>query len=137
MRIKLDEGAQSPTRAHQTDAGLDIRSNESGTLYAHTFRAFHTGLHIELPQGTVGLLCSRSGMNIRQGITSTGVIDEGYTGEILVNLINHSDEDVYINAGDRISQLLVLPVFYEPIKIVEELDGSERGEDGFGSTGLS
>lgn len=135
MKIRLDEGAYESYRAHPTDAGLDIRAMESACVFAHSFRAVHTGVHVQLPHGTAGLLVSRSGLNIRHGITTTGLIDEGYTGEILVSVINHGDENYHIHAGDRISQLVVIPVRYEPVELVDEITGAERGANGYGSTG--
>lgn len=96
----------------------------------------HTGLHVQLPHGTAGLLVSKSGLNVKHGITSTGLIDEGYTGEILVKLYNNSDEDYLVNAGDKISQLVVIPVLYEDIHFSDSLDeNTDRGSKGFGSTG--
>ena len=96
----------------------------------------HTGLHVQLPHGTAGLLVSKSGLNVKHGITSTGLIDEGYTGEIMVKLYNHSDSDYLVNAGDKISQLVVIPVLYEDIQFKNFLDeNTERGDHGFGSSG--
>ena len=78
----------------------------------------------------------KSGLNVNHGITSTGLIDEGYTGEILVKLYNNSDENYLVHAGDKISQLVVIPVFYGGIHIVDSLDeNTERGDKGFGSSG--
>ena len=89
MKIKLDAGAYAPTRGHDTAAGLDIRAKDGKVVPAGGHAIFYTGVHIELPEGTAGLLVSKSGLNVRQGITSTGLIDEGYTGEIVVKLYNH------------------------------------------------
>ena len=92
---------------------------------------------IQLPHGTAGLLVSKSGLNVNHGITSTGLIDEGYTGEILVKLYNNSDEHYQVHAGDIISQLVVIPVLYEDINLCDSLDeNTDRGAQGFGSTGL-
>jgi len=137
LKIVVDPGAYAPTRAHPTDAGLDLRAKEDGYVSAKSCKTFATGVHVQLPKGTVGLICSRSGLNIISGITSTGVIDEGYTGEIKVNLINHSNKGYRVFEGEKISQLVILPVLYEEVEIVEELEESERGENGFGSTGRS
>ena len=95
-----------------------------------------TRVHIQLPKHTAGLLVSKSGLNVAFGITSTGLIDEGYTGEIVVKLYNHSDTSHYVARGDKVSQLVVIPVLYEDVEIVDDLDGgTERGDNGFGSTG--
>jgi dUTP pyrophosphatase len=136
MNIYVEKGAYAPNRAHKTDAGLDIRSRETRLVKAHSSALFHTGLHVQLLQGTAGLLVSKSGLNVNHGITSTGLIDEGYTGEILVKLYNNSDENYLVHAGDKISQLVVIPVLYEDVHIVDSLDeNTERGDKGFGSSG--
>ena len=135
MKISLDEGAFLPVREHETDAGLDVRSIEDAVVYPHDTFTVHTGVHIELPKGTAGLLVSKSGMNVRNGITSTGLIDEGYSGEILVPLHNHSNTHYYIHKGDKVSQLVIIPVLYEQLEIVDDVASGDRGSAGFGSTG--
>lgn len=135
MKIMLDAGAYMPERAHKTDAGLDIRSMVNKVIPAHGSATFHTGVHLQLPKNTCGILTSKSGLNINYGITSTGLIDEGYTGQIVVRLENHSNDDYYVQAGDKISQLIVVPVLYEGLELADELDESDRGENGFGSSG--
>lgn len=136
MKVKLDFGAYAPERAHNTDAGLDIRSPISAVVPAGGSAIFFTGVHVVLPKGTAGVLMSKSGLNVLHNITSTGLIDEGYEGEIVVKLFNHGDFDYGVEAGDKISQLVVVPVLYEPVELVDDLDEiSERGSDGFGSTG--
>lgn len=137
MNIFIEAGAYVQERAHKTDAGLDIRSRETRLVKAHGSALIHTGLHVELPHNTAGLLVSKSGLNVKHGITSTGLIDEGYTGEILVKLYNHSDESYLVHAGDKISQLVIIPVLYEDIHFRDSLDeNTDRGNNGFGSTGL-
>lgn len=136
MNIYVEKGAYVPERAHKTDAGLDIKSKETRLIKAHRGALFHTGLHLQLPHGTAGLLVSKSGLNVKHGITSTGLIDEGYTGEIMVKLYNNSDESYLVQAGDKISQLVIIPVLYEDIHIMNSLDeNTERGDKGFGSSG--
>ena len=136
MNIYVEKGAYMPERAHKTDAGLDVRSYENRLVKAHGGALLHTGLHVQLPHGTAGMLVSKSGLNVKHGITSTGLIDEGYTGEIMVKLYNHSDSDYLVNAGDKISQLVVIPVLYEDIQFKNFLDeNTERGDHGFGSSG--
>lgn len=135
MKIKLDSGAIAPTRAHDTDAGLDLYSPIEINIPSGWSRYINTGVHIQLPHGTAGLIVSKSGLNVKHGITSTGLIDEGYTGAIRVRLYNKSPEDYQIHVGDKISQLVVIPVLYEPVEIADSIEGGERGDNGFGSTG--
>lgn len=135
MKIKLDEGAKMPTRAHSTDAGLDIYSRENQIVPAQESAIFDTGVHIELPVGTVGMLKSKSGLNVKHGIVSEGVIDVGYTGSIVVKLYNHSGFDYKVKAGDKISQLVILPILTPSLDLVDTLDDTERGDNGFGSSG--
>lgn len=135
MRIKLDAHGIMPERAHSTDAGLDLMADTEIVLGPRDSVAVDTGVHVQLPPGTCGILVSKSGLYIRHGITSTGLIDEGYTGSIIVGLHNQSRHEVRIRRGDKISQLVVVPCLYEPVEIVDEIDGGERGDQGFGSTG--
>lgn len=135
MNIKLDKGAFVPTRAHDTDAGADLRSPIDTVVPARGSRVIDTGVRIQLPHGYVGMLKSKSGLNVKYGITSEGVIDEGYTGAITVKLYNHGDEHHVIERGDKITQLVIVPCEYVQFDLVDDLEDSERGSDGFGSTG--
>lgn len=139
MKVFLEDGAYMPSRAHSTDAGIDIRSMEEKTIPAHGSEVFHTGVHVELPEDTAGLLVSKSGLNVKRGITSTGLIDEGFTGEIVVRLYNDSNYDYHVNEGDKITQLMVMPVIYEDVETVPDISyfdlETERGSAGYGSTG--
>ena len=135
MEIMLDNGAYMPSRGHKTDAGLDLRTPKAVTVPAYESVAVDTGVHVELPHGCAGLLVSKSGLNVKHDITSTGLIDEGYTGSIVVKLYNNSGDDYAFEAGDKISQLVVIPVVYEPLEQVAAFNATERGDNGFGSTG--
>lgn len=135
MNIKLDEGAKMPTRAHDTDAGLDIYSREDQIVPAKESAIFDTGVHIELPPNTTGFLKSKSGLNVKHGIVSEGVIDVGFTGSIVVKLYNHSGFDYGVKAGDKISQLVILPILTPTLNLVDSLDKTDRGDNGFGSSG--
>ena len=135
MRVKLDEGAVMPTRAHNTDAGIDIYSREEIMIAPGDYGIFHTGVHVEIPEGCCGMLVSKSGLNINEDLTSTGLIDEGYTGEITVKLYNHGTWYHRIEKGQKISQLVILPVRYEEICLASEIKGGDRGDNGLGSTG--
>lgn len=135
IRIKLEEGAYKPVREHADDAGLDLRSMDTRTLFPHSMETLRTGVHVELPPGTAGILVSKSGLNSNYGITTTGLIDEGYTGEIMVTMINNSDLHYKVLAGDKISQLVIVPVLRPELEYVDEISGGDRGNSGFGSTG--
>ena len=135
LRVRLDEGAYLPQRAYETDAGLDLRTPVDAYVRAGSSTVIDTGVHIQLPPGTVGMLKSKSGLNVKDGIVSEGVIDEGYTGTIMVKLYNHGAEAKQFSRGDKITQLVVLPVLYPRVEQAEEIQGGDRGDDGFGSTG--
>lgn len=135
MEIILDNGAYMPLRGHKTDAGLDLRTPKAVTVPAYGSVAVDTGVHVALPHGCAGLIVSKSGLNIKHDITSTGLIDEGYTGSIVVKLSNNKGEDFAFEAGDKISQLVVIPVICGPLEQVSAFNATERGDNGFGSTG--
>lgn len=135
LPVQLDEGAYMPERAHRLDAGLDLRSPVERVIAPYNSETVHTGVHVQLPPGTVGMLKSKSGLNIKHGITSEGVIDEGYTGEIVVKVYNHGYDAFRIKRGDKISQLVVLPVLRPTPVQTDKIEGGERGDNGFGSTG--
>lgn len=135
MKVKIDGHGYKPERAHSTDAGLDILSPFNTIVRARESVIIKTGVHVQLPDNTAGLLVSKSGLNVKHGITSTGLIDQGYTGEITVKLYNNGNRDYKIERGDKISQLVIIPVLYESVELVEELEETERGSAGFGSTG--
>lgn len=135
MKIMLDGGAFAPTRAHATDAGLDLYAMHDGIVRAHQAATFHTGVHVELPKGTAGILLPKSGLMTKHDIITFGVVDESYRGEIMVHMFNCGMNDYSVKAGDKVSQMLVVPVLYENVEIVDELSAGERGNNGFGSTG--
>lgn len=135
MKVVLGKGAKMPTRAHSGDAGLDLYAREDAVVKARGSYVFDIGVHIEIPYGATGFIKSKSGLNVNHGITSEGVIDYGYTGSIRVKLYNNSDEDYKVKAGDKISQLVVLPVVLTEEELVDSLEETERGNGGFGSTG--
>ena len=135
MKFTLDSGAFAPTRAHKTDAGLDLRSPICIEVPANGSAVIDTGVHVELPNGTVGFLKSKSGLNVRHDITSDGVIDVGFTGSIKAKLYNHGTKPYQVLRGDKITQLVVFDYHFPDVEIVDELASTERGENGFGSTG--
>lgn len=137
LRVKLDEdkGALLPVRAHDTDAGADILAPRSFLLPARSSVIIRTGVHVELPPNTVGMLKSKSGLNIFHEIVGEGVIDEGFDGEIVVKLYNLGDNPYQFERKDKIIQLVVMPVYYPSIEQADEISGGERGDAGYGSTG--
>ncbi len=150
MKVMLDPGAKMPTRAHETDAGLDLYAPEDvwvpGCELRHIINLHNTeikvgaatidtGVHVEIPAGYVGMVKSKSGLNVKYGITSEGVIDAGYTGSIRVKLYNHSEKPMGIKKGQKISQLVILPIITPELELVGSLEETARGGGGFGSTG--
>ena len=136
MKVMLDENAILPTRAHSTDAGLDLYAKETQVVPARGSAIFDTGVHIELPPNMAGVLVSRSGLNFKHGITSEGLIDTGYTGSIGVKLYNNSDNYYTVHKGDKISQLVIVPILTPTLEVVDSLEETGRGNNGFGSTGV-
>ena len=136
MKIMLDKGAYMPTTAHEDDAGFDLRTPIDVIVPARGSATIDTGVHIQLPKKTTGFLKSKSGLNVKYGIQSEGVIDVGYTGSIRAKLYNHSDTNYMFLAGDKITQLVILPIVKpKNLKLVEKLKERERGNKGFGSSG--
>ena len=135
MKIKLDEGALVPSRAHPTDAGLDLYLyDEVVRIPPHGHAKVRTGVHVEIPTGCVGLLTSKSGL-MCDGVTCRGTIDAGYTGEIYPVLFNHGDRTAMFYRGQKVTQLVILPCLTPELEIVDELSDTDRGSSGFGSTG--
>ena len=129
-----------PTRAHEHDAGLDLRCGHPfGVILSPGERKLvDTGVAVNIPAGYVGLVHPRSGYAHKYGITvnnAPGTIDAGYVGNIRVNLINHGREPVTLECGARIAQLLIQAVELPELEIVESLEATERGASGHGSTG--
>lgn len=129
-----------PTRAHEHDAGLDLRcAHKFGVILQPGERMLvDTGVAVNIPAGYVGLVHPRSGHAHKYGITvnnAPGTIDSGYVGNVLVNLINHGSEPVGLEYGERIAQLLVQKVELPELEIVDSIEATERGASGHGSTG--
>ena len=134
----LDDGATAPTRAHDTDAGLDLYSSRGCPINPGERRLVSTGVHVAIPPGYVGMICPRSGLAHKHGLTvlnAPGIIDAGYTGEIKVNLHNTGDALQHVDAGDRIAQLVITPIADARLVQVDSLGTTERGDNGHGSTG--
>ena len=138
---KLDPRAQAPERATAGSAGADLHAllDEVLTIPPGGRAAVPTGIAIGLPSPeTVGLVFARSGLGIKHGVVPgncVGVIDSDYRGEIMVGLYNSGESEYTVQPGDRIAQLMVTPVVQADVELVDELDETERGAGGFGSTG--
>lgn len=135
IKVVLEAGARMPTRAHEWDAGLDLYSRENAVVFQNSGGIFDTGVRIAIPQGYCGFIKSKSGMNVKHSIQSEGVIDSGYTGTIHVKLFNHGTRAVEIKEGQKIAQLVILKCELPELELADELEGTERGNGGFGSTG--
>lgn len=138
INVMLDEGAIMPTRAHAEDAGLDLYTPEGFMLLSFgevDNYTVDTGVHMEIPEGYVGMLKSKSGLNVNRGVITEGVIDAGYTGSIKVKLYNLGEDIQYFQRGDKIAQLVILPIVTPALKLVDKFAKTERGDNGFGSTG--
>lgn len=135
MKITIDPGAYVPQRAHPTDAGLDLLSPVDINILPGTREIIDTGIHVQISDGYVGLLTSKSGLMANYGILNTGTIDSGYRGSLKAVLFNLGEDILEIRKGMKVSQLVIFPIAIPYIEIVNELDESERGSGGFGSTG--
>jgi len=139
---KLCEGAILPRKAHADDAGIDLFAciqspSKQVVIPSHSRAVIGTGIAMEIPKGWFGLIKDRSGLAAKYGLhVLAGVVDAGYRGEVKVVLYNTSNEPFVVKHGMKIAQMLILPVPEIKIEEVEELTDSERGENGFGSTGV-
>lgn len=153
MRVKIDKGAILPTRAHETDAGLDLYATEErdipciGTKLLHDggvieelppCAVFDTGVHISLEQGTYARVDCRSGLNFNNNVVlgGAGIIDNGFRGTIKVKLYNFGTSPYTVHRGDRIAQLIVSKYETPELEVVDELSETDRGNNGFGSSGV-
>ena len=137
MKIILDVGAYMPTYAHDADAGMDLRTPVAFIVPAHGSYTVDTGVHMQIPVGQVGFIKAKSGLNVKGGLTATGVVDSGFSGSIRVKLYNQSDEDYMFSRGDKITQLVLLYIAKPEngFEVVDHFEETERGDNGFGSTG--
>ena len=136
---KILPDAVLPSYAHEGDAGMDVRSVEDAEIAPGSRALVHTGLVMILPRGYEAQVRPRSGLALKHGVTvlnTPGTIDEGYRGEVGVILANFGDAPFVVKKGDRIAQVVVAPVTRAEIVETDEVDGTERGGGGFGSTGV-
>lgn len=136
---KKNDDAIIPFKAHEGDAGMDLFSVDETSLKPMERKLIHTGIKIQLPKNTEAQIRPRSGLALKHGITvlnTPGTIDEGYRGEIGVILINLSNTEFKVERGMKIAQMVLKPTISMPVYEVTSLEGTDRGEGGFGSTGL-
>ncbi|NLC43611.1 MAG: dUTP diphosphatase [Clostridiales bacterium] len=136
---KIHNNAKLPEYAHPGDAGLDIYSVEEAVIDPGSSKLIHTGIVIELPEGTEAQVRPRSGLALKHQLTvlnSPGTIDEGYRGEVGVILINHGKTAFLVEEGMKIAQMVIQPVLRVEVEEVAEMSDSSRGQGGFGSTGV-
>lgn len=135
-KVVLDAGAYMPERAHEADAGWDLRTPNAVAVAPGESVVIDTGVHVLIPKGYVGFLKAKSGLNIKSSILGTGVVDAGYSGSIVVKLYNESPSNhMWFEAGNKIIQLVILPIPEVTMTLVDKLEDTERGANGFGSTG--
>ena len=134
MKFVIEEGGFAPVREHATDAGVDLKTPKRLVIYPHSSEFVDLLVRVEIPEGYVGLLTSKSGL-MNKDIKTTGTIDCGYSGTIGCRIFNHSDGHAFFKRGDKVTQLVVLPCIMDDVEIVDEITAGDRGENGFGSTG--
>lgn len=134
LKVMLDEKAYMPKRAHSTDAGLDLFSRQRRLIWPGMSVVFDTGVHIQIPEGYVGDVDAKSSL-MEKNLLTAGTIDCGYTGSIKVKLFNLGGGMVEILEGQKIAQLVIKSIITPELEVVDELEDTERGEGGFGSTG--
>lgn len=140
MKIKISRpDTQIPAYAKKGDAGFDLRASEEVMMFDGAICAIPTGIHVAIPEGYTGLVVPRSGQ-AKRGLTvinSPGIVDAGYRGEVQVLAHNVSGDAIIIAKGERIAQMVIMPFLEVEFEVVEELDATDRGDGGFGSTGTS
>lgn len=135
INVLLDDTAYMPKRMYDVDAGFDLFSPINFTIDAHSDATVDLGVHFEIPEGYVGFLKSKSGLNVHNGIVCEGVIDSGYTGSIVVKLYNLSDISYNFYKGQKVTQIVFLPIPKIELQQVDTFKFTKRGNNGFGSTG--
>lgn len=136
IKVKLDPGATLPTRGYDTDAGWDLYAKEEFTVPAGGSAVHDTGVHMAIPRGYCGMIVSKSGLNVKKGLTCTGLVDALYSGSIVVKLYNRDmGRDYKFETGDKITQIVILPIPEIELEVVDHLEEIGRGSNGFGSTG--
>lgn len=147
IKVQLDRDAFKPEKAHSDDAGFDLKTPIYFTVPAASIdrlstnlnagmTLIDTGVHVEIPKGYVGMIKTKSGINTKRNILTEGVIDAGYTGSIKIKMYNYGCTRQMFERGDKIAQLVIIPIHEcNEMTVVDSLDETERGDNGFGSTG--
>ena len=135
VRVQLDEKTYMPIREHKDDAGADLRTPYGFTLWPGEYKGIDTGVHIEVPEGYMMEVRSKSGLMKNHGLLTDGTVDRGFSGSVHVFLFNLSNQIVKFSAGDKIAQIVVTKIGIPDFEQVKKIEGGERGADGFGSTG--
>ena len=136
--VLLNKNAQLPSKQHDIDIGYDHHSSKSYNLLPKKVTFIDTGISIELPEGYGGFILPRSGLASKHSITSInspGLVDPGYTGELIIPLINHSNAEYILEKGERFAQLVIINVENVSFNVVKKLKNTDRSDKGFGSTG--
>jgi dUTP pyrophosphatase len=135
--IKLSKGAESPEYALSTDAGFDLKALEDVSIFPFEQKDVRTGIAVEIPEGYVGIVRDRAGIVQKMNVHSVaGTFDSGYRGEVTIIMVNMNDKTVEIEKGMRIAQIILVPIAKAKITEVKKLSETERGKNGFGSTGM-
>lgn len=138
LKVQTAPAARTPSRGSARAAGLDLSAMGEGVIYPGSRWRINTGISVEIGEGFVGMVCSRSGLALNHGVAvlnAPGIIDADFRGEISVLLQNSGAEPWFYSHGDRIAQLLIVPVSVAPFELLDSLSETERGAGGFGSTG--
>lgn len=138
IKVLLDDFAKMPTKAHKEDAGFDLyvpTNIEKIAVEPHSSTFIDSGVHMIIPEGYVGMIKSKSGLNVRDGINCEGVVDALFTGSIGIKAYNHSNKTKWFYGGDKVTQIVIMPI--PDVELVEtfELPSTDRGSNGFGSSG--
>lgn len=137
MKVKkLSPLAKLPQRAHPTDSGADLFALERTVLPARAITKVHTGIAVELPENTSGIIWGKSSVESKGIKAMAGLVDAPYRGELIVCMYNLNEQDFVFEAGQKVAQLVVLPTLYPAFEEVSELTDTSRGEGSFGSTGV-
>ena len=135
INVVLEKGAFLPEKAHNTDAGFDLRTPIDFFVKPHNSMIVRLGVHMEIPSGYCGMIKSKSGLNVNHDLQCEGVVDSGFTGSIVCKIRNHGSKVYHFKKGDKVTQIVILPTPDVQLSQVDKLGESERGDSGFGSTG--